>query len=167
MPDDVWPISAEHPGPRSLRSTNRIGFEFKGFTRKDDDGYCFATRWFMVFGLPIAPLDRYYVRERGIDPARTDHSVITTRYEIAGRSPVRPAEVARTYAFGWLTPVAIIAPLLALLARADDLPFWLPLVALVVWPLTTIPLTVAMLMYYRDYLAPRREPRWHGRRRPS
>lgn len=162
MPDDVWPISAEHPGPRSLRSTNGIGFEFKGFTRKDESGYCFATRWFMVFGLPIAPLGRYYVRDHGIDPAGTNHLTITTRYEIAGWSRVRAPEVARTYAYGWLTPAAILAPLLVLLGHADYLPWWLPLVALVVWPLTTIPLTVAMLMYYRDYLAPQRKPNWQA-----
>jgi hypothetical protein len=167
MRDDVWPISAEHPGPRSLRSSNGIGYDLKGFTRPDARGYRFATHWFMIIGLPLVPLGRYYLRDLGLDAARSDHVVTTTRYDIAGRSRIRAAEVARTYAFGWLMPVVVLLPLLALFTWVDDLPVWIPLAAVVVWPIVAITVTVFVLMHYRDHWAPLRQPRWrdHGERR--
>jgi hypothetical protein len=160
QPDDVWPISVDNPGPGSLRSFNGIGFGLKGFTRVDATGYCFATRWFMIAGLPLVPLDRYYLREIGLHP-RSNYVETITRYQIAGTAELRPDEILRTYAFGWLTPVAVIVPLLLLLARADDFPFWVPITALVLWPTAAIVLVVMALMYYRKHWAPMRKVRWH------
>lgn len=159
MPDDVWPISAENPGPKSLTSYNGFGFGLKGFTRPDAAGYRFATHWFMLLGLPIAPLGRYYLREVDMRPGPGTAGLVT-RYHIAGSSLLRPIEVVRTYAFCWLTPVAVVAPLLALLARADDYPWWLSIGAVAIWPIVAIVAIATALTFYRDRWAPRREARW-------
>ncbi|RZS43384.1 hypothetical protein EV193_102363 [Herbihabitans rhizosphaerae] len=162
MPDDVRPISAADPGPGSLRSYNGIGFEFKGFTRLDPTGHCFATRWFMIVGLPIMPLERYYVSDGVLAGGAMSglYNETITRYRIVGVSQLRPAEVLRTYAFGWLTPLAAILPLLLLLARADDLPLWVTFTAVAVWPITAILIAVSALSHYRKNWAPVREVRW-------
>jgi hypothetical protein len=143
-----------------LYSWNGIGFEFKGLTRKDAAGYCFATRWFMIIGLPVLPLGRFYVRDDGMDFTQAGVNRTATRYRIGGTGRLRAVEVLRTYAFGWLTPVIAIVPLIALLYRADDVPIWLPLTAVCVWPTLAIVLAVAGVGYYRKHWAPRRAPRW-------
>ncbi|MEV4755820.1 hypothetical protein AB0J86_12010 [Micromonospora sp. NPDC049559] len=164
MSDDVWPFSRDNPGPGSLRSFNGIGFDLKGFTRVDATGYCFATRWFTIIGLPIIPLDRYYLRERGFASKSIGlYSETTYRYNIAGWAKLRFGEVLRTYAFCWLATLGGVVPLLALLARADDFPVWVSITAMVVWPTTAIVLAVTGLMYYRKHWAPLREARWRGR----
>jgi hypothetical protein len=160
MPDDVWPVSARHPGPGSLYSWNGIGFEFKGFTRKDATEHCFATRWFMIIGLPAVPLGRYYVRDDGIALGQTGVNRSATRYRIGGTGRLRAAEVPRTYAFGWLTPIIAIVPLIALLYRADDMPLWLPITAVCVWPTLAIVLAVTGVGYYRKHWAPLRTVNW-------
>jgi hypothetical protein len=165
MPDDVWPISIDNPSPESLYSVNGFGFGFKGFTRTDATGFCFATRWVMFAGLAVLPLDRYYLRDVGYEADASGDT--TTRYDIAGSAGLRPGEILRTYAFSWLTPVAAIWPLIAVLQRADDLPFWVSLGAVLLWPITVIALAVAGLAFYRNRLAPIRDVRWRTRTDPE
>lgn len=162
MPEDVWPISARNPGPGSLYSLNGIGFGLKGFTRTDASGYFFATRWFMIIGLPIVPLGRYYVRQARMTPKDIAGNV--TRYDVAGTARLHPGEILRTYAFCWLTPLIGILPLIALLERADDFSVWISITAVAVWPTTVIVLCVWLLLHYRKHWAPLREVRW---RRPD
>jgi hypothetical protein len=161
MADDVWPVSVDNPSG-SLRSFNGTGFGLKGFTRVDATGYHFATRWFMIVGFPIIPLERYYLREVSADFV-TDYGAYSeiTRYDIAGTARLRLGEILRTYACVWLTPVVVILPLIALLLRANDIPLWVSITAVVLWPTTAICLAVMVLMYYRKHWAPLREVQWH------
>ncbi|WP_433206122.1 hypothetical protein ACQP00_38990 [Dactylosporangium sp. CS-047395] len=155
MPDDVRPISPKGTG--SLRSVNGIGFGLKGFTRTDADGYCFATRWFMLCNLPVIPLGRYYVREGATTnvPGRA-----STQYSVAGRGRLRLSEVGRTLAFSWLTTIAVVAPVIAVLWRADDVGLGWSLAMLVLWPAATCSAAYFGLAYYRKHLAPLREVHW-------
>jgi hypothetical protein len=122
-----------------------------------------------IVGLPVLPLGRYYPRETAADLA-PDYGLYhqtTSTYQVAGTARLCLDEVLRTYAFGWLTPAAAIWPLIALLHRADALPVWVPIVAVVCWPSTATALAVMGLMYYRKNWAPLREVRWRGRHRPA
>jgi hypothetical protein len=161
MPDDVRPISEKNPGPGSLYSFNGIGFGLKGLTRTDRDGFCLATRWFMIAGLPIIPLGRYYIREEGTTVDGISDTA--TRYTVAGTASLRVSEVLRTYAFSWLTPIAVIVPMIAVLHRADEVGFWWCLAMVTLWPITGIALAVTALYLYRDRWAPLREVRWRDR----
>lgn len=140
-----------------MYSFNGIGFDLKGLTRTDADGFCFATRWFIIAGLPIIPLGRYYVREEGMT---VDATIDTTRYTIAGTASLRMSEILRTYAFRWLTPIAVLVPMIAVLNRADDIGFWWILAVVLLWPITGITLAVTALTIYRDRWAPLRRARW-------
>lgn len=136
-----------------------IGFGLKGFTRVDATGYCFATRWFMLFNLPIVPLGRYYLRELGLRPG-SNHLETTTKYEIAGTAELHPGEILRTYAYSWLGTAAVIVPLLAFLAAVGDDAGLVTLAAIVLWPMLGIFISVMALMHYRKRWAPEREVFW-------
>jgi len=117
MTDPVWPTHR----PSRMSSRNGFGLELKGFTRPDAAGRCFATCWIVVFGLPVVPLSRLYLKERSYT-VRTKGILFsaTARYEVDGESRLRRAELARTYAFCWLIgPAAVIVPILLLLANAE------------------------------------------------
>lgn len=121
MVDDVWPLARGERVP--LRSYNGIGFGFKGFTRTDADGRCFATLWFTVLGLPLIPLSRYYVAEQGTSfYSIGTYSRTTTRYVIYGRSRLHAEEILRTYVFQWvLGPAFVLVPIILWLSHADEI----------------------------------------------
>ncbi|WP_146165611.1 hypothetical protein [Murinocardiopsis flavida] len=168
-PVRVWPITRSSPPPRSARSFNGIGTMFKGFTRLDRDRRRFATLWFCVIGLPVLPLDRYYLGAglhrlpTTMEQARTGIS----RYEVAGTARLHAGEILRTYLGGWLPPAAVVLGLLALLSRADDLPLWLTIGAVAVVPLASIIGGLMVLDYYGAHWAPLREVHWVQEPRPG
>ncbi|MER6144249.1 hypothetical protein ABT174_30120 [Streptomyces sparsogenes] len=158
MTDDVWPIG-QGESPR-LGSFNGIGFGLKGFTRVDENGRCFATRWFMVVHLPVAPLRRYYLTEGKVTH---ELSRTTTRYVLHGRSRLRADEILRTYAFCWLLcPVVLGLPLLPLLRYANqDAPSLWVLVGGFLGCVAAGSVVLAVLhTAYRRRWAPLRTPRW-------
>jgi hypothetical protein len=121
MADDVRPLA---PAERvRLGSYNGCGLGFKGFTRTDSRGGCFATRWIMVLGLPLIPLDRYYVTEQGSSTFNAgNYSRTTTRYLIHGRSRLSAEEIVRTYLFQWLLgPAIVVVPVILWLSHADEI----------------------------------------------
>ncbi|WP_051791612.1 hypothetical protein [Amycolatopsis jejuensis] len=125
MPDEVWPLTPDdHP---RLSSTNGFGTELHGFTREDADGWRFATRWLTALGLPLVPLERYYLREvktldAMLDAVRGLPWTHRKRYELSGQSRLRAAEILRTYLFCWVAgPVFIALPVALLLSFADEL----------------------------------------------
>lgn len=165
MPDEVWPLAAgSHP---PLRSYNGVGTELKGFTGVDATGHRFATCWSILFGIPLIPVGRYYLREVSTTiSGNAVHSRTTTRYEMAGESRLRAAEVLRTYAF-WLLGLALVgAPLALLGVYADRLggAVCCLVVVLVGWVIGSIALLSHLLTRYRDEWAPVREVRWLDRR---
>ncbi|WP_432946141.1 hypothetical protein ACQPXM_07445 [Kribbella sp. CA-253562] len=121
MADEVWPLE---PDERvRLSSFNGIGFDLKGFTRKDPTGRCFATRYFTFVYLPVVPLDRFYLEEGPIQYQDLGLSSNTlTRYRITGWSRLRVGEILRTYLFSWIIgPGVVLVPILLWLGQADQL----------------------------------------------
>jgi hypothetical protein len=160
VPDDVWPLGPGEPGP--LGSFNGIGFTMRGFTRTDTSGRCFATRWFVMFLLPVIPLARYYVTEGATTPTAASW---TTRYQLHGRSRLRAGEVLRTYVFCWLVaPGIVLVPIILWLTHADQIAdatsFWVVLVVFLVLVLGGVALVVTLISVYRRRWAPLRTVRW-------
>ncbi|MDW6061966.1 hypothetical protein SAZ11_33025 [Streptomyces sp. FXJ1.4098] len=162
MTEDVWPIRSGEL--KHLGSLSGIGFGLKGFTRADESGRCFATRWFMFIYLPVIPRQRYYLTE-----GEVTHEVsrITTRYALHGQSHLRAGEILRTYAFGWLVcPVVLGVPLLPLLAYANqDAPsLWVMVGGFLGCVVASSAVLALLHTTYRKRLAPLRHARWIAER---
>lgn len=161
MPDKVIPLQKS---PR-LGSVNGIGWTMMGHTRVDGDGNCFATRWLTLFGLPILPLDRFYLKELGTTfQSKGTEQKTTSRYQIFGTAPLSVNELIRTYLYCWLfAPLIGIGPLVLYLADADHLGHSLPggiityLILLFVVLFVSIGVLVALHEQYRKHLAPLRQ----------
>ncbi|GAA4518139.1 hypothetical protein GCM10023191_091810 [Actinoallomurus oryzae] len=166
MPDRVTPFAGGR-GPR-LGTGNGFGWAMMGLTRVDESGRCFATRWVTALGLPLVPLDRYYLKETGMTVVSHGFgSTTTTRYEIFGVAPLRGSEIIRTYLYCWLfAPLLGAGPTILLLSDADDVSAALPggvialIVLFVLLLIASIMLLVAIHGYYRKHWAPLREPEW-------
>ena len=166
MPDKVAPFA----GGQGLRlgTGNGFGRTMMGLTRVDESGRCFATRWFTVFGLPVVPLDRYYLKEAGMTvAARGAGTVTTTKYEIFGTAALRGSEIIRTYLYCWLfAPLLGVGPVLLLLSDADGLADELPggvltlIVLFILLLAVSVTLVVVIHGFYRKRWAPLREPEW-------
>lgn len=135
MADDVWPMPPKGPG--SLYSFNGIGFDLRGKTRTDAHNRCFATRWFTLVGLPVLPLGRYYITERG---ATSSHGQHTATYEFHGKSRLRIAEVLQMYLFCWVViPVVVLLPAFLLISHVDEVTaatsFWVVIAGVAGCPL--------------------------------
>jgi hypothetical protein len=161
MADEVWPLE---PDERvRLSSFNGIGFDLKGFTRKDASGRCFATRYFTVVHLPLVPLDRFYLQEGSVQYQDLGLSSNTlTRYRITGWSRLRVGEILRTYLFSWIIgPGVVLVPILLWLGRADELSDrigigWV-IGGFVAWLLGSIIALGFLLSAYRERWAPLRQ----------
>jgi hypothetical protein len=175
MVDDVWPLA---PGTRvRLGTFNGIGCGFKGFTRTDPQGSCFATHWFMVVYLPLIPLGRYYLTQGGTtDENYGFYSHSVTRYTIHGRSRLRATEILCTYVYQWvLAPAFVIVPIVLWLNHADqisgetsdDVSGWriaLLIGVFLIWLLGSIFALAFLMLKYRRSWAPLRSPRMRHRR---
>lgn len=149
-----------------MSTFNGIGTELKGFTRPDASGMHFGTRYFVVFGLPVIPLGRYYLRQTSMSAQAMN---TTTRYAIAGRSRLRFSEVLKTYLFCWIYgPAVVLIPILLLLSNADAVSdkvgFGWVIGGFAFWLLASIAFLVTLLAFYRDNWAPIRQVRWLERR---
>jgi hypothetical protein len=162
MSDKVIPLEQS---PR-LGSMNGIGWTMMGLTRVDRDGNCFGTRWFTLFGLPILPLDRFYLKELGTqhESQGIRQTKSTSRYQVFGTAPLSVNELIRTYLYCWLFgPLIGAGPLVVYLLDADHLAHSLPggvityLVLLFVVLLVSIGVLVTLHEQYRKHLAPLRE----------
>lgn len=166
MPDEVWPHDPNEWLP--LSSFNGIGFTFRGSTRPDESGRYFATRWFVLLGLPLAPMDRFYLRKASTETVALGYK---DRYVVDGESRLNAGEVLRTYLFGWIGgPAVIVLPTLALFyplyqflqSIAPDAA-WVVLVMIGVFVvgLTCSGLLLGVLIAnYRKKWAPLRTVRW-------
>ncbi|HZE39693.1 MAG TPA: hypothetical protein VE172_12870 [Stackebrandtia sp.] len=47
-----------------------------------------------------------------------------------------------------------------LFSYIDEIPVWIPITALIMWPTTVIILAVVLLSHHRKHWAPLREVRW-------
>jgi hypothetical protein len=163
MADEVWALAAGES--LEMSTFNGIGTELKGFTRPDATGRYFGTRYVTLFGLPIVPLGRYYLRQTTSE-YRGPGTV--TRYAIAGRSRPRAAEILRTYLYCWLfAPAIVLAPILTLLYNADHLAEkfafgWL-LGAFFLCLLVSIAILTTLHATYRTRWAPTRQAQWLDR----
>jgi hypothetical protein len=175
MADDVRPLA---PAKRvRLGSYDGFGFGFKGFTRTDSRGGCFATRWIMLLGLPLIPLDRYYVTEQGTSTFNAgNYSRTTTGYLIHGRSRLSAEEIVRTYLFQWvLGPAIVLVPIILWLSHADEIVgettdsvsggrFALLIGVFLIWLIGSISGLAFLTTTYRRRWAPVREARIVQRR---
>lgn len=166
MADEVWPLAADTKV--RLGTSNSTGWELNGFTRKDESGYQFATRWYVFFGLPIVPLSRYYLRE--VDPT-AQLNAMTPEYHFAGQSRLRFDEIVRTYLACWvIAPLVIVGPILLWLGNMDQVtdwmaedatwPYYVLVGGFVFWLLASIGVLLFTLHHYRARWAPIREVRW-------
>jgi hypothetical protein len=161
MADEVWPWG---PDERvRLSSFNGIGFDLKGFTRKDASGRCFATRYFTIVYMPVIPLDRFYLEETSVQYQNLGLSSNTlTKYRITGWSRFRAGEILRTYLFNWIIgPGVVLVPILLWLGHADQLSErigigWV-IGGFVAWLIGSIAAVVFTLTIYRERWAPLRE----------
>jgi hypothetical protein len=161
MADKVWPLE---PDERvRLSSFNGIGFDLKGFTRKDATGRCFATRYFTFVYLPVIPLDRFYLEEGPVQYQDLGLSSTTlTRYRITGWSPLRGEEILRTYLFSWIIgPGVVLVPALLWLGHSDELSerigFGWVIGILLAWSLGSTIALAFLLTTYRKRWAPLRQ----------
>jgi hypothetical protein len=166
MSEYVRPLEA---GRRvRLGRTNGFGWTIMGLTRVDEDGNCFGTRWYTAAGLPILPLDRYYLKEGDTTySSRGRTSTETTSYQILGTAPLRSSEIIRTYIYCWLiAPLIGAGPLLLYLVNADHLAHSLPggiitfLILMFVILFAGPILLLVLHTRYRERFAPLRVPAW-------
>lgn len=76
--------------------TNGTGTGLSCYSRPDERGCYFATRWVRLFFLPLFPVRRYYM----------------TKGKLLGEASLDAGEVLRTYLFAWLfAPVFIVLPM--------------------------------------------------------
>lgn len=106
----------------NVSSDNGFGYMLLHNTRPDADGRFFVTRW-IVAVLPLVPLARYHVSGGvpiEISPEVT-RTTTATYYRFHGRSPLRWAEVLRTYLLFWVAvPVLLFGPIIAGVLLDDD-----------------------------------------------
>ncbi|SDW41470.1 hypothetical protein SAMN05421504_101518 [Amycolatopsis xylanica] len=123
MPDIVRHLTpGEREKLRTITSMNGVGRTLLSSTPTDASGAHFMTLWFTLLG-PVFPIGRYYLRSAEPDPLGGGVHMIGShsRYDILGRSSLVPGEVIRTYLYCWLlAPLAVVGPLVPLLANIDD-----------------------------------------------
>lgn len=92
-----------------MSTWNGIGTKYLGFGYRNRDGSHHATRWAVLFDLPVIPLSRHRLTIGGTSyTAIGNGSRTVTRYTVYEESPLVGKEIARTYLIWWL-----LGPLLA------------------------------------------------------
>jgi hypothetical protein len=82
-----------------------IGIKLMGFSKVDEFGCCYATKWFTTFYLPIIPLERIKIKRDTENPRIFQYSILEQ-----GKSPDLK-NILSTYLFGWiLIPLFIFTP---------------------------------------------------------
>ncbi|MGW2253314.1 hypothetical protein ACWCXH_24405 [Kitasatospora sp. NPDC001660] len=173
MAEQVRKLTGAHAHHRKLSSRNGTGFALTGFSRKDAEGNCFATRWFTLLGIGVVPLARLYVREGetttvdGRTPGGQRTTTTTTRYAFLGIGRLKAWEIVRHYLFWLVTIPASALPswwLIVLMdhsSRPGGIPlFLLWLAGVISMPVIMLVVFVLLLHIYRARLAPVYEVEW-------
>jgi hypothetical protein len=88
-----------------MSTFNGIGTKLLGFSKVDEYGCCYATKWFTIFFLPIIPLERIRIK-------RDTENKYVFKYHILeqGKNPDWK-NILSTYLYGWvLFPLFIFTP---------------------------------------------------------
>jgi hypothetical protein len=169
MPDKVVPLPPDGAG--KLGTVNGFGFSLMGLTRLDSSGHCFATRWLIILGLPVLPLNRYYLQPGDTTfMTRGSSSTLLSSYRIAGAADLRGTEILRTLLYCWLVgPAIVVGPLVLLFVNIDAIVHSVPggvltlIAGVLAWLIgSAVGLTVVQ-QYYRQHWAPLREVRMADR----
>jgi NADH:ubiquinone oxidoreductase subunit K len=163
MPDRVVPLPPDGAG--KLGTVDGFGFSLMGLTRLDPSGHCFATRWLTVLGLPVLPLNRYYLQPGDTSfTIRGTRSTQLTSYRIVGAADLRAAEILRTLLYCWLVgPAIVVLPLVLLFVNIDAIVDSVPggvltlIVVVLAWLVGSVAGLSAVLQVYRKRWAPLRE----------
>ncbi|HET6293975.1 MAG TPA: hypothetical protein VFG33_11390 [Kribbella sp.] len=121
-------------------------------------------------GLPLVPLDRYYLKETAVVGQFTGGAWSTSsKYSIDGQSRPRLSEVLRTCLFAWIiAPGFVVGPIALLLVNADAISesfgFYWMFGGFIFWLLASIPALAFLIGVYRRRWAPLREVRWRDSR---
>jgi hypothetical protein len=126
-----------------------IGTDYRGVSAKRPDGSHEATRFVVVFFVPVFPLstDTYLLKAMRHEVG-FNHQSVVTEYVLLSRGPVDPRAAARVYLFWLLLAPAVIlgVPALIVWAALTAVPKGTPaltlLAAAVVWYLTTFTVIV-------------------------
>ncbi|MFD9128767.1 hypothetical protein [Kitasatospora sp. NPDC059571] len=92
-----------------------IGTKCLGFGHRQADGSHHATRWAVLFDLPVIPLRRHRLRVGATLHTRLGNgSRSVTRYEMLGEDALVVREVLTTYLVYWIIgPVLALGPVVA------------------------------------------------------
>lgn len=86
-----------------LSSWNGIGLTLYGKDKIEEDGSYVATKWFILFLLPIIPLGSYRVL---VSDSRTIARGAETSY-LMTKTDFNTGQVIKTYLIGWSIGIAI------------------------------------------------------------
>src|SRR5436305_8458943 len=85
------------------------GTNYLGFSARDSKGCNYATKWFVLFNLPIIPFARYYLEIGDVTSSSLGATFSTTRYyTIYHKTRINFLEILATYFY-----IYIVLPLCA------------------------------------------------------
>jgi hypothetical protein len=86
-----------------MSTWNGIGTKYLGFGHRNRDGTHYATRWAVLFDLPVLPLDRHRLTIGSTSYTPTGNGGRSvTRYTVHEQTALNSREIARTYFVWWL-----------------------------------------------------------------
>lgn len=150
---EVKVFPARGHGPR-LYEDKYFGSTFFRSSRPDEMGMYFVTQWFRIFGMPIKPKRRYYVKKLDSQSSTAGYR---TNFAFGGSAELDQPEVIRTYLLSWVgAPLLVLLPMYLWIVWADgtDIHGLIAIGFPVVWLALSIAVIGKLIDVYFERYAP-------------
>lgn len=89
------------------------GVRLGTWSRLDREGKRFAVRWISLFGMPLLPIGRFYLKPGSSFTFHSGNGTkTTTLYTFYGRAGLQLGEILRSYVYFWVAcPAVIVGPM--------------------------------------------------------